>query len=174
MCSHLLEWTLKLICKLALKIFYYLDKSCRKFRRSVLLFFEKKHLIFICLFWSKKYSWLKNVCFFCLGHHVDVEKCLGRGFVSVADSDPGSGGFVTWIRDPVWEKIRIRDQHSGSYFLKFGNNFFWLKTLKFFDADPGSFWFEKEKFGFGIRFKHTRSATVVCCVIGRISNLNFF
>jgi hypothetical protein len=26
----------------------------------------------------------------------------------------------------------------GSYFLELRNHFFWVKTLKFFDADPGS------------------------------------
>jgi hypothetical protein len=32
-------------------------------------------------------------------------------------------------------KIRIRDQHPGSYFLELRNNF-WVKILQFFDADP--------------------------------------
>ncbi len=50
--------------------------------------------------------------------------------------------FDLWIRDPGWVikiKIRIRDKHPGSYFLEFRNKF-WVKILKFFDADadPGS------------------------------------
>jgi hypothetical protein len=31
-------------------------------------------------------------------------------------------------------RIRIRDERLGSYFREHGNNF-WVKTLKFFDAD---------------------------------------
>jgi hypothetical protein len=34
-------------------------------------------------------------------------------------------------------KIRIRDEHPGSYILELKNKF-WVKILKFFDADPGS------------------------------------
>jgi hypothetical protein len=37
---------------------------------------------------------------------------------------------------------------SGSYFLELRNHFFWVKILKFFDADPG--W---KKFGSGINFR---------------------
>jgi hypothetical protein len=42
-------------------------------------------------------------------------------------------------RDPGWVKIRIRirDEQPGSYFQDLRNNF-WVKILKFFDADPGS------------------------------------
>ncbi len=42
------------------------------------------------------------------------------------------------IRDPNpgWEKIRIRDEHPGSYFRELRNNVLGLKILKFFDADP--------------------------------------
>ncbi len=50
-------------------------------------------------------------------------------FGSVAD--PGSGIrclFDPWIRDSGWVKIRIRDDQK---------QFFGLKYLKFFDADPG-------------------------------------
>ncbi len=35
-------------------------------------------------------------------------------------------------------KIRIWDEHPRSYFREIGN-FFWVKILKFFDADPGIF-----------------------------------
>ena len=65
---------------------------------------------------------------------------------SVADPDPGSGIgclFDPWIRDPGWEKvrIRIRDEQPGSYFLELRNHFFaffGVKILKFFNADPGT------------------------------------
>jgi hypothetical protein len=67
------------------------------------------------------------------------------GFCSVADSDPGSGAFLTpgsGIRDGrksasgSW----IRDEQPGSYFLELRNHFFGfeVKILNFFDADPGS------------------------------------
>ncbi len=68
---------------------------------------------------------------------------------SVADPDPGSGAFLTpgsgmgrksafgsGIRD---EQPGIRDEQPGSYFLELRNHFFgffWVKILKFFDADP--------------------------------------
>jgi hypothetical protein len=32
----------------------------------------------------------------------------------------------------------IRDEQPGSYFLELRNHFFWIKILKFFDANPGS------------------------------------
>jgi hypothetical protein len=32
----------------------------------------------------------------------------------------------------------IRDEQPRSYFLELRNPFFWVKILKFFDADPGS------------------------------------
>jgi hypothetical protein len=54
------------------------------------------------------------------------------------DPDPGSG-----------------DEQPGSYFLELRKPFFWVKILKFFDADPG--W---EKVGSGIRDKHPGSATL--------------
>jgi len=56
--------------------------------------------------------------------------------------------FDPWIRDPGWVEvsIRIRDEQPGSYFLELRNHFFWVKILKFFDADPG--W---RPFGSGIR-----------------------
>ncbi len=51
--------------------------------------------------------------------------------------DPGSGmGKTTWSRS----RIRIRDEHSESYFRELRNNFS-VNILKFFDADadPGIF-----------------------------------
>ncbi len=44
--------------------------------------------------------------------------------------------FNSWILDPGWVKIkiRIRDEHPGSYF----RELFGLKALIFFDADPVS------------------------------------
>jgi hypothetical protein len=53
-------------------------------------------------------------------------------------------------------KIRILDEHPGSYFRELRNNFFWLKIIKFFDADPDLGW---KKFGSGIRDKHPGSNT---------------
>jgi hypothetical protein len=40
--------------------------------------------------------------------------------------------------DPGWIKSKDpdRDEQPGSYFLKLRNHF-WVKMLKFFDADPG-------------------------------------
>jgi hypothetical protein len=57
--------------------------------------------------------------------------------------------FDPWIRDPGLVKIRfrIRDEQPGSYFLEF-ETIFWVKILKFFDADPG--W---KKFGSGINIQ---------------------
>ncbi len=57
--------------------------------------------------------------------------------------DPGPG----WVNKI---KIRIRDKHPGSYSRKLTDNF-WVKILKFFDADPG--WI---KFGSGIRNSLTK------------------
>jgi hypothetical protein len=69
---------------------------------------------------------------------------------SVADPDPGSGFqclFDPWILDPGYGMSRsqhpdpgsgIGDKQPGSYFLELRNHFFFVKTLKFFDADPGS------------------------------------
>ncbi len=62
---------------------------------------------------------------------------------SVADPGPGSGAFLTpgsGIRDGQKSASGsgIWDEQPGSYFLELRNHFFWVKTLKFFDADPGS------------------------------------
>ncbi len=51
-------------------------------------------------------------------------------------SDLGSGTFLHL--DPVWEKIRIRDKHPGSYFSESFVTII-LKKLKFFVADPVPF-----------------------------------
>jgi hypothetical protein len=45
--------------------------------------------------------------------------------------------FDPWIRDGYKIRIRIRDEHPGSYFQEI-KTFFWVKLLKFFDAVPGS------------------------------------
>jgi hypothetical protein len=50
----------------------------------------------------------------------------------------------------------IRDEQPGSYFVELRNHFFGVKTLKFFDADPGS-GMEKSR----IRDKHPGSATLL-------------
>jgi hypothetical protein len=39
----------------------------------------------------------------------------------------------------------IRNEQPGSFFLELRNHFFWVKILKFFDADPG-----RRQFGSGI------------------------
>ncbi len=65
-------------------------------------------------------------------------------------ADPGSGAFLTsgsGIRDGYNIRIRIRDEHPGSYSESL-ETIFWVKIgylLKIFDADPG--W---NKFGSGI------------------------
>jgi hypothetical protein len=87
----------------------------------------------------------------------------GLPVLSVADSDPGSGAFLTpgfGIRDGLKVSIRIRDEESGSYFLELRNHFLGVKILKFFDSDgdssdPGS-GMEKS----WIRDKHPGSATL--------------
>jgi hypothetical protein len=63
-------------------------------------------------------------------------------------------------------KIRIQDEQPRSYFREL-RNYFWVKLLKFFDADPGSgIWDGKnsdpewKKLGSGIRDKHPTSATL--------------
>jgi hypothetical protein len=48
--------------------------------------------------------------------------------------------FDPWIRDLRWVKKSrsgsgIRDEHTGSYFREL-KKLFWLKILKFLDADP--------------------------------------
>jgi hypothetical protein len=54
--------------------------------------------------------------------------------------DPVRCLFDPWICDPEWVKIkiRIRDEHPGTYFRELRNNFLGLKILKFFDTDLGS------------------------------------
>jgi hypothetical protein len=54
--------------------------------------------------------------------------------ISVADPDPGSGVFLT-------PRSGIREEHTKSYFRELRNIFsVGQKILKFFDADPESFW----------------------------------
>jgi hypothetical protein len=60
------------------------------------------------------------------------------------------------IRDCGWveNRIRIRDEQPGPYFIELRNHFFWVKIpylLKFFDADPG--W---KKFGSGMKKRRIR------------------
>ncbi len=52
--------------------------------------------------------------------------------------DPGSGAFLTpgaGIWDPGWVKSQDPDLGSGSGMSL--ETIFWVKLLKFFDADPG-------------------------------------
>jgi hypothetical protein len=51
--------------------------------------------------------------------------------ISVADPDPGSGAFLT---PGSGSGMKILDHFPRAY-----TQFFGLKILKFFDADPGSF-----------------------------------
>jgi hypothetical protein len=39
--------------------------------------------------------------------------------------------------DPGWVENHIREEQPGSYFRELGNQYFGVKILKFFDADPG-------------------------------------
>ncbi len=77
--------------------------------------------------------------------------------------------FDPWIRDPGWVKIkiRIRDEHPGSYFREFKTNF-WVKILTFFDVDgdpdPGIFLtidpgsgMEKNRYGIHVQYFHVQS-----------------
>jgi hypothetical protein len=60
---------------------------------------------------------------------------------SVADPNPRSGAFL--IQDRGW----VKNQHPGSgsgmknpdHISESLETIFWVKILKFFDADPGSF-----------------------------------
>jgi hypothetical protein len=59
-----------------------------------------------------------------------MTQCWGSGIRCLFDPDPGSGSGMN---------------NPGSYFRELRNQFFGVKTLKFFDADPG--W---KKFGSGM------------------------
>jgi hypothetical protein len=63
-----------------------------------------------------------------------IFQCPGSG-IRCLFLTPGSR-----IRDGEKAKIRIRDEHPGSYFRELREQFFGLKILKFFysDPDPGS------------------------------------
>ncbi len=72
--------------------------------------------------------------------------------------------FDPWIRDPGWGKIkiRIRDEHFRSYFRELRNNFF-VKILKFIDADAGPGIFltpDPGRTKIRIQNKHPGSATL--------------
>jgi hypothetical protein len=66
-----------------------------------------------------------------------------------------------WPRDPGWVKNQDLDPGSRSgmnntdHISESLDTFFWVKILKFFDADPGC-----NKFRSGIRDKHPGSATL--------------
>jgi hypothetical protein len=78
----------------------------------------------------------------------------------IRDPDLGRGKIL--IRNG--KIIRIRDEHPRSFFRKLLKQFFGLKILEFFDADPGIFFYPRsgmEKFGSGIRYKHNGSATLL-------------
>jgi hypothetical protein len=87
-------------------------------------------------------------------------------------TDPGSGAFLNpWIRDPRW--VKNQDQDPGSemnipdHISESLETSFWVKILKFFDADldPGILFdpgtgMEKIR----IRDKHPGSATLVLSI----------
>jgi hypothetical protein len=57
---------------------------------------------------------------------------------SVADPDPGSGAFLTPGSGMGKVRIRIRDPDpTRIIFPRAQKPFFWVKILKFYDADPG-------------------------------------
>jgi hypothetical protein len=60
--------------------------------------------------------------------------------------------FDPWIRDSGWVKYQDRSRDE-----QLRNNF-WVKILKFFDADTDPGW---KKFGSGIQDKHPGSATLL-------------
>jgi hypothetical protein len=89
--------------------------------------------------------------------------------------DPGSTAFLPGSG--------IGDKHPGSYFrdLSTGINFFGLKILKFFDADPDQRsrilstldpGFGMEKIRSGIREKHPRSATLVLVLKNKMKGMS--
>jgi hypothetical protein len=65
--------------------------------------------------------------------------------------------FYPWIRDTGWKKIRIRDEHPGSYFRGLRTIFLGFKILIFFDADPRS---GIEKFGSGINIPDPQQCVI--------------
>jgi hypothetical protein len=76
-----------------------------------------------------------------------------------------------WIRDPGWGKIsgsgfgmKNPDHNSESL-----ETIFWVKILKFFDADPGS---KKKKIGFRSRDKYPGPATLLSGSAGSVSSLH--
>jgi hypothetical protein len=81
---------------------------------------------------------------------------------SVADPDPGSGAFLTpgsGIRNTGWVKNQDPYPDPGSgmnnpdHISESLETMFWVKILKFCDADPGSV---MEKFGSGINISDPR------------------
>jgi hypothetical protein len=81
------------------------------------------------------------------------------------DPDLGSGIqclFDPWILDPGWVQIRIRDEQPGSYFRELRHNF-WIKILKFVDADPGYDIRDRQNLdtGSGMEKIHPGSATLL-------------
>jgi hypothetical protein len=77
--------------------------------------------------------------------------------------------FDLWIRDPGWVQTQNPDPRSGSGMNNPDHNserlktIFWVKILKFFDADPGS---GMEKIQ--IREKHPGSATLFGTLIFKL------
>ncbi len=82
-------------------------------------------------------------------------QCCGSGSGIRCLIDP-------WIRDPVWVKNQDPDpgEHPDHISRELRNNFFWVKILKFVDADadPGSGNLFNP--GSGTLDKHSGSATL--------------
>jgi hypothetical protein len=107
-----------------------LGVSCN--RSVVLLYLVATHV------WSTRHFFYFRFAFFnLLINHFHLRRHGGsKPAISVADP---------WIRvrDPGWVEIqdsdpsRIREEHPGSFFREFKNNF-WDKIPKFFYADPDS------------------------------------
>jgi hypothetical protein len=101
-----------------------------------------------------------------LGSNPDIQYC-GSGIRCFFDS---------WIRDPGWVKKHDPDPGFGSginnpdHISESLETSFWVKILKFSDADPVSGnllardpgW---KKFGSGVRDKRRRSATMVAKLV---------
>jgi hypothetical protein len=130
----------------------------RPLRTNTICYFKsyyyKLHSL-VCLFFCTLFSTdfimqpLRGVkCVLCLDWHQDCCSSLNTNLVSHYQCC-GSGSkirclFGPWTRDPGWVKIQDPNPGSGSgmnnlvHISESLEPFFWVKILKFFDADPGS------------------------------------
>ncbi len=107
--------------------------------------------------------------------HTDSQQCCVTRFGCNGPSNRycGSGSrirclFDPWIRDAGWVKYR-QDQDPGrknpDHISGSLEQFFWLKILKFFDADPEWKKLKSRKENIWIREKHPTSTTLLQTVI---------